>query len=408
MAWWRVLQARVVQLRHRAGAVTAWRQPSRSSRQSRPAGIVVACWVSGGAALHRPLGLPQPVQLRCQRPGAVLQVLQVAVAVERLAVDAAGPAAPIAGLGGARTGVVGLRPAAAAVALVDPRSGREADLPGPTRCPAGHQRSPPLAWLPGSDQPTKQAGTAQPKPHGASTVRPGGGVCRARSGCSRLTGRRNGRRILYRGGLDRPVVSWAARVGLVRATKQVFRGPPTAGDNVGVRDEPVSAGHEPLLVPVILGGQPTGANGDLAAARVHLDDDLTRLPATARALQAAQPPPVHSQRASGLGPARARPAELLDRDRRPRRYSLRDVVTCALPTWARWVIRHRVRLVSCSGSGERWPGTGARRSPAAACWPASRRLPAPGRSLRCSRPTRGDPAARHRPARRGSGSRGRS
>jgi hypothetical protein len=55
----------------------------------------------------------------------------------------------------------------------------------------------------------------------ASTVRPGGGVCRARSGCSRLTARRNGRRILYRGGLDRPVVSWAARVGLVRATKQV-------------------------------------------------------------------------------------------------------------------------------------------------------------------------------------------
>jgi hypothetical protein len=30
-----------------------------------------------------------------------------------------------------------------------------------------------------------------------------------------------GRRVLYRGGLDRPVVSWAARVGLVRATKQV-------------------------------------------------------------------------------------------------------------------------------------------------------------------------------------------
>jgi hypothetical protein len=61
----------------------------------------------------------------------------------------------------------------------------------------------------------------------------------------------------------------------------------------------VPAGHEPLLVPVILGGQPTGANGDLAAARVHLDDDLARLPATARALQAAQPPPVHlSERAA--------------------------------------------------------------------------------------------------------------
>ena len=145
MAWWRVLQARVVQLRHRAGAATAGRQPSRTPRQSRPAGIVVACCVSGGAALHRPLGLPQPVQLRCQRPGAVLQVLQVAVAVEGPAVDAAGPAAPVAGLRGARTGVVGLWPTGASMALIDSRSGRKADLPGPTGRPAGHQVSPPLA-----------------------------------------------------------------------------------------------------------------------------------------------------------------------------------------------------------------------------------------------------------------------
>jgi hypothetical protein len=220
MAWWRVLQARVVQLRHRAGAEAAGRQPSRTPRQSRPAGIVVAGDVSGAAAPHRPLGLPQPVQLRCQRPGAVLQVLQVAVAVERLAVDAAGPAAPIAGLRGARTGVVGLWPAAAAVALVDPRTGREADLPGPTRCPAGHQLSPPSAWLPGSDQPTKQVGTAQSKPHrvhgtprrwglpGTVWVQPADRKAqrpahplpwRSRSPCGEL----------------------GSKVGLVRATKQV-------------------------------------------------------------------------------------------------------------------------------------------------------------------------------------------
>jgi hypothetical protein len=61
------------------------------------------------------------------------------------------------------------------MALVDPRSGREADLPGPAGLSAGHQLPPPLAWLPGSDQPAKQAGTAQPKPHCLSTVRPGGG-----------------------------------------------------------------------------------------------------------------------------------------------------------------------------------------------------------------------------------------
>jgi nicotinate phosphoribosyltransferase len=83
--------------------------------------------------------------------------------------------------------------------------------------------------------------------------------------------------------------------------KQVFRGPPSEGDIVGVRDEPVPAGYEPLLVPVMLGGRPTGANGDLAAARARFEDDLGRLPATARALQDAQPPPVRlSEQLQGL------------------------------------------------------------------------------------------------------------
>jgi hypothetical protein len=74
--------------------------------------------------------------------------------------------------------------------------------------------------------------------------------------------------------------------------KQIFRGLLTEGDIVGVRDEPVPTGHEPLLVPVMLGGQPTGANADLAAAQARFEDDLGRLPVTARALQDARPPPV--------------------------------------------------------------------------------------------------------------------
>jgi hypothetical protein len=171
MVRWKVLQARVVQLRHRTKVGAACHQPSRSPRQSPPATTIIAAPFSGSAALHRPLGPPQPVQLRRQRPGAVLQVLQVAVAVERPAVDAACPAAPVAGLRGARTGVVGLRPTGASVGLVDPRSGRDADLPGPARLPAGHQVSPPLAWLPGSDQLIKQASTAEPEPHGHRTPR---------------------------------------------------------------------------------------------------------------------------------------------------------------------------------------------------------------------------------------------
>src|SRR6266540_5481975 len=145
MPWWGVLQARVVQIGHREGVGAAWRQPSCSPRRRQPAVTVVGCSFPGSAALHRPLGAPQPAKLRRHRPGAVLQVLQVAVAVERPAVDAARPAAPVAGLRGARTGVVGFGPAGASVALADPRSGRDADLTGPTRLPAGHQPSPPLA-----------------------------------------------------------------------------------------------------------------------------------------------------------------------------------------------------------------------------------------------------------------------
>ena len=157
MAWRRVLQARMVQLRHRADVGAAWRQPSRAPRQSPPAVTLMSLCVSGSAAPHRPLGLPQPVQLRRQRPSAVLQVLQVAVAVERPPVDLARPTAPVAGLRGARTGVVGLRPARAAAGLVEPRPGCDGDLPGPARLPAAHEASPPLAWLPGSDQPTRRA-----------------------------------------------------------------------------------------------------------------------------------------------------------------------------------------------------------------------------------------------------------
>jgi hypothetical protein len=222
MAWWGVLQARVIQLRDGAGAAAAWRQPSRAPRQGPPAVTIMARCVSGCAAPHRPLRLPQPVKLRSHWPGAVLQVLQVAVAVERPAVNAAGPAAPVAGLRGARTGVVGLRPAGASVGLVDPRAGQDADLPGPARLPAAHEPSPPglVAGL----RPThQQAGTAKPEPHRAPTVLPGSRAGRARPG--RLTRRRNGRRVLRRGGLDRPVVSGAARVGLVRPTKQVVDGP---------------------------------------------------------------------------------------------------------------------------------------------------------------------------------------
>ena len=209
VSWWGVLQARVVQLGHCAGVAAGWRQPSCSPRRCPPVVIVMACSLPGRAALHRSLGPPQPVQLRRHRPAAVLQVLQVAVAVERPAVDAARPAAPIAGLRGARTGVIRLGPAGASAALVHPRSGRDGDLPGPAGLPAAHQTSPPLAWCqaPATSssrraQPSRSCMAARPTVHPPGAEPAGGGLGAAgdpktrRSGASSATvpARTSGRR----------------------------------------------------------------------------------------------------------------------------------------------------------------------------------------------------------------------
>jgi hypothetical protein len=80
----------------------------------------------------------------------------------------------------------------------------------------------------------------------------------------------------------RPVMKLSPGKITAPGPKQVFRGPPTEGDIIAMRDEPVPAGDEPLLAPVLLGGQPTGANGDLAAARGRFEDDFGR-PARHRA-----------------------------------------------------------------------------------------------------------------------------
>ena len=159
-AWWVVLQAQVVQIRHRAGGAAACRQPSCPPRQRPPAVKLIARSFSDRAALHRPLGSPQPGQLHRQRPGAMLQIPQLITAVERPPVAAASPAAPIAGLRGTRTGVVRRGPARAASGLAEPRAGRDGDLPGPAGLPATHEVSPP--W-PGCQAPTNPpSGRARP------------------------------------------------------------------------------------------------------------------------------------------------------------------------------------------------------------------------------------------------------
>jgi hypothetical protein len=188
MVRWRVLQTRVVQLRHRTKVGTAWHQRSHSPRQSPPATTIIAAPFSGSAALHRPLGPPQPAQLRRQRAGAVLQILQIAVAVEWPAVNTAGQATPVAGLRSARTGAVGLGPASTAAGLAEPRAGRDGDLPGPARLPAPHEASPPLAYCQAPTNPPSKHGQAEA--HRSLTVLPAGMDCRGRARRRPVTRRR--------------------------------------------------------------------------------------------------------------------------------------------------------------------------------------------------------------------------
>jgi hypothetical protein len=142
----------------------AWRQPSCSPRRRRPAVNIMAAPVPRQC---RPASSPWPATAGPAPPPAArcrLQVLQVAVAGERPAMDAARPAAPVAGLcglhGRTSSGLgqqVHLRP----LSIPDP--GGMLISPGRRvfRQPTRRHR---LGLMPGSDQPAsrreRQAGAA--------------------------------------------------------------------------------------------------------------------------------------------------------------------------------------------------------------------------------------------------------
>jgi nicotinate phosphoribosyltransferase len=85
---------------------------------------------------------------------------------------------------------------------------------------------------------------------------------------------------------DRPVAKLSPGKPSLPGAKQVFRGTAADGDLLGLRDEPPPAGREPLLVPVMAGGQRTGPAGkELAAARERFEADLAWLPEPARRLR---------------------------------------------------------------------------------------------------------------------------
>jgi putative nicotinate phosphoribosyltransferase len=97
----------------------------------------------------------------------------------------------------------------------------------------------------------------------------------------------------------RPVMKLS--VGKVSApgAKQVFRG--ESGDLVGLRDEPTPPGCHRLLRPVMLGGRRVAAPEPLSLMRDRCAADIALLPAEARALRGAPPPPVrHTRRLARL------------------------------------------------------------------------------------------------------------
>jgi nicotinate phosphoribosyltransferase len=83
---------------------------------------------------------------------------------------------------------------------------------------------------------------------------------------------------------DRPVVKLSPGKATLPGPKQVWRRLPIDEDLLASRDEPAPAGREPLLVPVMRGGERLGSPDTLDTARARLARDLEGLPASARDL----------------------------------------------------------------------------------------------------------------------------
>ncbi len=80
----------------------------------------------------------------------------------------------------------------------------------------------------------------------------------------------------------RPMLKLSAAKASAPGRKQVFRS--VAADVIGLRDEPVLAGMEPLLVPVMLDGKRTEPARSIASARARFEADLARIPVAATRL----------------------------------------------------------------------------------------------------------------------------
>jgi nicotinate phosphoribosyltransferase len=81
---------------------------------------------------------------------------------------------------------------------------------------------------------------------------------------------------------SRPMIKLSSQKSSAPGRKQVFRG--ENGDTIGLRDEPSPPGDEPLLVPVMSGGERTGPHRTLDTARALFRADLERLPERFKAI----------------------------------------------------------------------------------------------------------------------------
>ncbi|BAU81784.1 nicotinate phosphoribosyltransferase [Streptomyces laurentii] len=87
----------------------------------------------------------------------------------------------------------------------------------------------------------------------------------------------------------RPVMKLSSRKVTAPAAKQVFRRPDLV-DVIGLLDEPVPPGAEPLLRTVMRNGRRIGPRPSLAAARARFETDLKQAPAAARRIDEPQAP----------------------------------------------------------------------------------------------------------------------
>jgi nicotinate phosphoribosyltransferase len=94
----------------------------------------------------------------------------------------------------------------------------------------------------------------------------------------------------------RPMIKLSSHKVSAPGRKQVFRGPD--GDTIGLRDEPLPDGHEPLLVPVMHDGKRSGPHRTLDTARALFRTDLERLPDGAKRI--VEPVPVEPATSDAL------------------------------------------------------------------------------------------------------------